>query len=199
MPDTFDIKFEFLPPELKMKLWVLGLDANTSKVAIAYSDGGFKTSIQYNYGGNIEAGFGYRRLTGTLGYNPTSADHTIDFGLVYQGFRFDSKVDITQRSVGVGLGYGRKLLPFPDELASTFNAANGGLMSMARDIDAAPGNPLAWWHMHSDDVQTIGKAISAGQQIADQKKETDKIGVGLRLNYNPQTGFTIWGGVGVSF
>jgi hypothetical protein len=70
---------------------------------------------------------------------------------------------------------------------------------MARDIDAAPGNPLAWWHMHSDDVQTIGKAISAGQQIADQKKQTDKIGVGLRLNYNPQTGFTIWGGVGVSF
>ena len=42
---NFDVKFSALPPELQMKLWVLGLDANTSKVCIAYRPGAFTTSL----------------------------------------------------------------------------------------------------------------------------------------------------------
>jgi len=52
--DFFDIKYSLLPPDLQMKLWVLSLDANTSRVNLVYSPGTFRTSLAYNYGGNLE-------------------------------------------------------------------------------------------------------------------------------------------------
>ena len=57
----FDVDFSALPPELQVKLWVLSLDADTSRVNLAYRPGSFRTSLAYNYGGNIEASFGMRR------------------------------------------------------------------------------------------------------------------------------------------
>jgi hypothetical protein len=63
----FNVKFKLLPPDLQVKLWVLGLDANTSKVNIAYSPGSFVTSLAYNYRGNAEACLGIQRFTTTIG------------------------------------------------------------------------------------------------------------------------------------
>jgi hypothetical protein len=133
MADKFDIDFKLLPPDLQMKLWVLALDANTSKVAIAY---------QAN---------------------------------------------------------GASLLPFPNELATTFNAAGTGLASMADDIGQAPNNPLAWYKLHSNDVGTITKAVNLGQQIDKLSDKSNRFGIGLRLNYAQATGLTIYGGAQLSF
>jgi hypothetical protein len=199
MGDKFDIKYTLLPPQLQMQLWVLALDANTSKVNLAYSPGTFKTSLGYEYGGNLQASLGIRRYSLTLGVNPASGDTNLQLGMVYRGFNFAASTDIGKSSVGVGLTYGRKLLPFPDELGTVFNAANGGLLSMAGDIGAAPNNPLAWYKLHSDDVGAIGKAVGLGRQIADQGKSSDRVGFGLRLNYAPQSGLTLYGGVALSF
>ena len=44
----FDIDFKLLPPELQLQLWILALDADTSKVALAYMPGKFRTSLSYN-------------------------------------------------------------------------------------------------------------------------------------------------------
>jgi hypothetical protein len=55
MGNEFDIAFKLLPPQLQMQLWVLALDANTSKVNLAYRSGSFLTSLAYNYGGTVEA------------------------------------------------------------------------------------------------------------------------------------------------
>ena len=76
---SFDISFKALPPDLQMKLWVLALDANTSKVAIAYKNGAFTTSLAYNYGGNVEAAVSLQRgLSTTVGVNP--ADGQVNLG-----------------------------------------------------------------------------------------------------------------------
>lgn len=163
MGDSFDIAFKGLPPDLQMKLWVLALDANTSKVSIAYRPGSFVTSLAYNYGGNVQAALSVRNVTTTAGVNPTNGN--LDLGLVYRGFNFGTSASFTQKSASLNLGYGAQLLPFPDELSSIFNSANGGLQSMTRDISAAPNNPLAWYKLHSNDANAIGKAISTGQQI----------------------------------
>ena len=72
MPDTFDIKYTLLPPELQAHLWVLGLDANTSKVNIAYQAGAFRTSLAYNYGGSLEASIGIQRYKLSVSLNPSS-------------------------------------------------------------------------------------------------------------------------------
>jgi hypothetical protein len=190
--NDFDIDFKLLPPKLQMQLWVLALDANTSKVNLAYRSGAFRSSWAYNFGGNLEASLGIRRFSITAGVNPGNGD--MGAGLVFRGFRFGTAASVTKRSVGLNFGYGARLLPFPWELASTFNSAAGGLQSMTRDIRSAPDNPLAWYNLHSDDVTAISNAIRAGQQIAGQGKGWNRFGVGLRLNYNPQTKLMIYGG-----
>ena len=203
MPDNegtgtgFDIKFEMLPPKLQMQLWVLGLDANTSKVNIAYKSGGFTTGLAYNYGGNIEASMSLPRFSTTLGVNPGNGD--VNLGLAFRGFTFGSSASIANKSVGFNFGYGASLLPFPPELSATFNSAAIGLQSMAGNIGSAPNNPLDWYKMHSNDVTAITSAVSLGQQIAKSGDKDNRFGVGLRLNYTPQTGFMIYGGAALMF
>jgi hypothetical protein len=197
MDKEFDIDFSLLPPKLQMQLWVLALDANTSKVNLAYRSGSFVTSLGYNYGGNVEASLSVRRVSTTLGVNPSSGD--VDLGLAFRGFRFGASASLTRPSAGLSLSYGASLLPFPWELSNTFNAAAGGLQSMAADISAAPNDPLAWYKLHSNDVTAISNAVSAGQQIAAQGESSSPFGVGLRLNYNTQSGLVIYGGAQLRF
>ena len=197
MSDSVDIKFTLLPPRLQMQLWVLALDANTGKVAIAYQPGAFRSSLAYNYGGNVEASLGVRRFSTTLGVNPSNGD--VDLGLVYQGFRFGTSASVSGGKFGISLSYGESLLPFPDELAKTFNAAGSGLPSLVRDIDRAPDNPLAWYRMHSDDVGAVNKAVSLAQQIQKHGGTGNGLGAGLRLNYSQASGLTIYGGVQMTF
>jgi hypothetical protein len=197
MDDTFDIDFTMLPPKLQMQLWILALDADTSKVNIAYKHKAFLTNLTYSYGGNVEAALSIRRFTAKAGLNPGNGD--VNFGLVFKGFKFGTTANFTKDAVGIEIGYGGTLLPFPEELTGTFNSAGHGLQSMAGDIQAAPDNPLAWYKMHSDDAKVLGKAITVGRQIAEKNKAENQLAVGLRLNYIPQFGFTIYGGVQFQF
>ena len=194
---AFDIDFKLLPPKLQMHLWILALDANTSKVNIAYKSGSFLTGLAYNYGGNLEASLSVRRITTTVGVNPSNGD--VNLGLVFQGFRFGTSASISQKSLGFNFGYGATLLPFPWELSSTFNSAAVGLQSMAGDISSAPNNPLAWYKLHSNDVTALSKAVTLGQQIAKQGDKSNSLGFGLRLSHTPQTGLTIYGGAALMF
>ena len=188
----FDVKFGALPPRLQLRLWVLALDANTSKVNLAYKPGRFRTSLGYNYGGNLEASFGVRRFSTTAGVNPSSGD--FDLGVVFRGFRFGSSYRVQQRSIGFNLGFGSKLLPFPAELAPIFNSAAGGLHNVLPNIGSAPDNPLQWYGLHSDDIGAISQAISTGQRINSVANDSNRFGFGLRLNYAPATGLVIYGG-----
>jgi len=197
MSNGFDIEYKLLPPKLKLQLWVLALDANTSKVNIAYRRGAFRTSLAYNYGGNVQAALSRKRLTTTVGFHPGT--HDISAGLVFRGFKFGTTANIGKSSVGAAFGYGSALLPFPAELSTTFNSGAAGLQSMAGTIRSARNNPLAWYNLHSDDVTAITKAVSAGQKIAKYGRSKDNFGIGLRLNYTPQTGFTIYGGAQFRF
>src|SRR5271169_828926 len=181
---TFDIKFSALPPDLQVKLWVLGLDANTSKVCILYRAGAFTTNLNYNYGGNVQAALSIRRLSTTVGVNPSSGQ--VDLGMVYRGFNFGTSANFTKKSGGLNLSYGASLLPFPAELSSVFDSAAGGLQNMAKDIRAAPNNPLTWYKLHSDDVTAVSGAVSAAQGIS-KMGSSDRFGAGLRLTYTQQT------------
>jgi hypothetical protein len=72
-------------------------------------------------------------------------------------------------------------------------------MSIARDIRSAPNNPLDWYNLHSNDIAAIGKAVSAGQQIANSNKGSQRFGAALSLTHDQQTGLTIHLGAGVFF
>jgi hypothetical protein len=169
-------------------------------VSLAYSLGAFRTSLAYNYGGNLEASLGRYRLGDPLvkvGFNPSNSD--LSAGLVFRGFNFGTSANVTRRTFSLSAGYGRELLPFPAELDRVFNAANGGLMSMAGDMRSAPNNPLRWYNLHSNDTDAISRAVSTGRQIADSNKGSQRFGAALGLTQTPQTGLTIHLGVGVFF
>ncbi len=51
----------------------------------------------------------------------------------------------------------------------------------------------------SNDASAIAKAVSTGQQITKLADTSDSVGVGLRLSYTAQTGFTIYGGLLLKF
>lgn len=209
--DSFDIDFKLLPPALQLKLWILALDADTSKVNLAFRPGQFRTSLAYNYGGNIEASIGIRQTTGTFKLNPGTG--AFDLGLVYRGFRFNSATDIAQGSQGVSVGfkewslaasanftkpavglslnYGTALLPFPAELADTFGKAAAGLNNTLGSLGDAPTNPLAWYRLRSNDIDTIKAAVDAGKKLIPPKTPGPQFGAGVRLNCSPQTGLVI--------
>jgi hypothetical protein len=81
----------------------------------------------------------------------------------------------------------------PWEMTNTFNLGAAGLRSVAGDLGSAPNNPLDWYGLHSDDISAISKAVSLGQAIS-KAGSGDRFGVGLRLNYNEQSGLVIYGG-----
>jgi hypothetical protein len=199
MGDKFDIKYTLLPLDLQVKLWVLALDADTSKVNLAYSAGAFRTSLAYKYGDAAVAALGVRAYTLKIGFNPTSREINVDLGLRFRGFDFDGSANVTRRTVGVGISYGREIVPFPDELQTAFNRANGSALRMVRDAPSASNNPLTYYKLHSDDVSAISQGIKAGQQLMDYGKGSDRLGAALRLNYAPQTGLTVYGVLQYSF
>lgn len=197
MGNEFDVDFKLLPPRLQMQLWVLALDANTSKVNLAYRSGSFRTGLAYNYGGNVEASLAIRRVTTTVGVDPANGD--VDLGVAFRGFNFGVSASVQQQSFGAGISYGATLLPFPQELSATFQTAGQGVTNMAGDLDAARTNPLAFYNLHSDDVSAISSAVSVGQQIAKLKESPQRFGAALRLNYTPQTGLVVYGGAQLRF
>lgn len=191
-PSAFDVDYKLLPPSLQMKLWLLSLDADTSKVNLAYKKGFLKTSLEYSYGGSVEASVGIRRFTGSLAFNPSNKD--VDLGLVFKGFNFKASASPSTSGFGVNVGYGAPLLPMPAELTATFQAAGASVITMGGDSRLALNDPLKFYSIHSDDVDAITKAVSAGQSIAKTKSGSESFGVGLRLNYTPATGLVIYGG-----
>jgi hypothetical protein len=210
MPDpkndgSFNIDFKLLPPDLVVKLWTLGLDANTSKVNIAYQEGAFTTALSYNYGGSLSASVAYRPDAAKLSLGVDPSNGKLDLGLVYRGFNFSASENVQQSSTSLSLGYGAPLLPYPDVLADSFRAANASLQRMVGDSGSALQNPLSYYNLHSNDVTAIGKAVGMGQAIynsgknSDANNKSDSFGVSVKLNYTPQSGLVIFGGVGWRF
>ncbi len=198
MSDHFDIDFAALPPELKLKLWVLALDADTGKVNLAYRKGAFKTALSYSYGGAISASTSVRRFSGRIGVSPVNGD--VDLGLVFKGYRFGANVSPSKGSGGASLGYGAALLPFPTELRDVFGKGGAAATRLAPSLPGAADNPLAWYNLRSDDVSAVSRAIGMGQKIYKAgKPSAQKFGVGLRLNYDKTMGLTIYGGAQLRF
>lgn len=190
---SFDIDYSLLPPSLQLRLWVLSLDANTSRVRLSRDFGNISAGFNYNYGGALSADISTGGFRGSLGVDPSNAN--LSLGGSYGGFNASATGNIGQRSFGFNLGYGSPLLPFPSQLNSIFSSGAQGLGNVVGDISSAPNNPLAWYGLHSDDISTISTAVKTGMQIHNQQTSSQRFGAGLRLSYSPLTGITIYGGV----
>lgn len=197
MPDTFDINLSLLPPKLQLHLWILGLDANTSKVNIAYQRNSFRTGLAYNYGGNMEAFLSTNRFSSTVGVDPSSGD--IDLGVVYRGYNFNAAGNVQRKNLSLGVSYGAGLFPFPAELTNTFNQGGMRASHIMSRIAAGERDPLALYKLYSNDQPTITEVRSIAGKISKVGNSPQRFGAGLRLNYTDQTGLVLYAGANLSF
>lgn len=193
----FDIDYSLLPPSLQLRLWVLSLDANTSRVRLSRDFGTISAGLNYNYGGALSADIRSGGIRSSFGVNPSNADLSLSGS--YGDFNLGATGNIGQRRFGLNLGYGAPLLPFPSQLASIFTSGEQGMRNIAGDIASAPNNPLAWYDLHSDDVSAITTAINTGRRIHKQQTSSQNFGAGLRITYSPDAGLLIYGGVQLIF
>ncbi len=197
MPDTFDINLSLLPPKLQLHLWILGLDANTSKVNIAYQSNSFRTGLAYNYGGNIEAFLSINRFSSTVGVDPSNGN--VDLGVVYRGYNFNASGNVQRQNLSLGVSYGAGLFPFPVELTNTFNQGGMAASHIMSRISAGERDPLALYKLYSNDEKTISEVRNTAGQISKVGNSSQRFGAGLRLNYTSQTGLVIYAGANLTF
>jgi hypothetical protein len=184
----FSFDYKLLPPELKLRLGSVMLQANTGSSELSFTRDMVKTYMGYSYGSDLYMGGSNRGFNYRLGFNPSSRQTSL--GLGYNKFGFSSSVNPEQKSFGLGLSYGAPLLPMPADLSAGYNRAESG----TRDILESAGNlsnPLDWYSQHKDSVKSVMDAVETTSKIA--KTEPGSFGAGLQFSYNPERGILIYG------
>jgi hypothetical protein len=186
----FEFDYNLLPPSLQFSLGQWMLEANTSQVALQFSQGFMRSRFGYNYGGNLTLGTQSPSSSFELGFNPHSP--ALSMSLTEDRFRFGANADLTTGGFGFNLGYGSKLLPMPFDLAGPVYGGWGGASSILGDIGNMQ-DPISFYQSHGDDIDSIMGAVKALQPLANESNQG--FGAGLRFSYNPQTGILIHAGV----
>ena len=188
---SFDFDFNALPPSLQISLGQWMLRANTSRTALQYTQGLMKYSLGYKYGSSITAGISSPGSSTSLGVDPHSGNTS--FNLRRDQFRFGASANPISNSYGLSLGYGSKLLPMPSALSDSVNAGWSGASNVLGGI---PGmqDPFSFYQAHGDDIDSIMKAVKSVSSL-DRDEDDPSFGAGLRITYNPENRWLIYGGV----
>lgn len=167
-----------LPPELQVKLWALGLHADTDAVAIKYKPGQIVTQLKYNYGGALEASVALPQQSLTLSLDPKLSGQ-----LVYKGFDFTGTLKGTPTSFGASLTFGAAPLPAPAMLEPVFNNAWSAIGRTWGDVAMAPSNPMEFLRIHKNDMKVIGEAAKAVQKVNGVDPTKATFGAGITFDY----------------
>lgn len=185
----FEFDFNLLPPSIQFSLGQWMLEANTSRVALQFTQGLMRTRFGYNYGGNLTLGSHRPSGSTELGFNPHSSE--MSFGLTQDRFRLGANANPTTGGFGFNLGYGARLLPMPFDLAGPVNAGGEATGRILGDLGNTP-DPITFYQNHGENIDEIMGAVKALQPLANE--EYQGFGVGLRFTYNPQSGALIHAG-----
>ncbi len=167
-----------LPPHLQLKLWTLGLDADTDAVAIKYQPGKIVTQLKYNYGGALEASVATSQQSLTLTLDPKLSGQ-----LVYKGFDFTATTKASATSFGASLTFGAAPLPAPAMLEPVFNNAWSAIGRTWGDVGTAPSNPMQFLRIHKNDMSVIGEAVKAAQKVNGVDPTKASFGAGISFDY----------------
>lgn len=151
--DLFDIKCSLPPPKLQMELWVLGIDG-TRTGECGLQPGTFGMSLAYNLRGNLKASLRRHRLENPLikvGPNPANRE-TLRRDSSVEVWISEPRRNVTRRSLGFSLGYGKELLLFPDDLSRDPEADGPRLMRVS-GMPRSPAQPIV---PHSGSVGSMG-------------------------------------------
>ncbi len=200
--NNFDIDFELLPPEIKLKIFELGMDADTKGVSISHKAKAFNTKFDFEYKGKASLNLDHGDLNHTLGYDIGSKN--LSYGGKYQDWNWGSNYNFNDNSVGLSIGYGAGLRPSREERANNFGnkmkagfeGAEGAIGSLGSAFD----DPVKYAEDQKDNIKAITKAVSEARKLSKMKNSTKtEFGAGLRFGYSQDSGVSIFVGAQLRF
>lgn len=192
--DNFDIDFELLPPELRLKIFELGLNADVKGVSISHQAKSLSTKFNFEYDGAASLNMDHGDLNHTLGYDFGSSN--LSYSGQYRDVNWGSNYNIDQKSFGLSVGYGAPLRPSQKDVNNTFQAGAEGLNNVAGNISSVTDDPVKYAEDNKDNIKAITKAVSMARKIRKMENKTE-FGAGLRLGYSKEQGLSIF--VGAQF
>lgn len=198
--NNFDIDFDLLPPELKLKIFEMGLDADVKGVSVSHKAKAFSTKFNFEYKGKASLNMDHGDLNHTMGYDIGAKNLT--YGGKYQDWNWGSNYNFSDNSFGLSVGYGAGLQPSREQMANDFGnkmragfeGAEGAIGSLGSAFD----DPVKYAQDNQDNIKAITKAVSAARKISKMKDKTE-FGAGLRLGYSQQGGLSIFVGAQMRF
>lgn len=194
--DNFDVDFDLLPPELRLKIFELGLDADVKGVSISHEAKSLSTKFNFEYDGAASLNLNHGVLNHTVGYDFGSSN--ISYGGQYKDFNWGSNFNAKDKSFGLNLGFGAPLRPSKDAVNNTFQAGTDGLNNVVGNISSVTDDPIKYAEDNKENIQAITKAVSMARKIKKMNNKPE-FGAGLRLGYTRDKGLSIFVGAQMRF
>ncbi len=210
--DWYSFDFEYLPPEMKLRLWRIVLDAKLTSSELSYIYDKAKVTGGYSYGSDVYLGGTFGDFSSRAGFDPSTYKTSLDFGydkfkiggtfepssykssvkFGYDQYGLSTSFDPSTRSFGFGFNYGVPLLPMPWDLSAKVYQGAGGLEDAITTF-GTPSNPFTWYGEHKESVSDVIGAVKSLMPLSDVK--SGDIGAGLQFSYNKTSGILICAGV----
>jgi hypothetical protein len=171
-----------LPPELRLRLGPLGLNADTSSAGLTLGSDRRQFNAGYEYGGDITAGLRFDGLNAGLGVNPGSGALSLNGS--YRDFNFGANADFGAGTGGFRLGYGAPLPPNLADFSATMQRGGEALTNVVPALPGALGNPLGFYNAHSSNISAITSAASTAAGLRAPTGPT--FGANLTGNFSPE-------------
>lgn len=194
--DNFDIDFDLLPPELRLKIFELGLNADVKGVSISHQAKSLGTKLNFGYDGAASLNLDHGELDHTLGYDFGSSN--LSYAGRYKEVNWGTNYNIDQKSFGLSLGFGAALRPSKEDVNNTFQAGAEGLNNVAGNISSITDDPVKYADDNKDNISAITKAVSMARKIRKMNNKPE-FGAGLRLGYSPERGLSVFVGAQMRF
>jgi hypothetical protein len=188
--DAFSFNFDFLPPEMKMKLGMFMLQVNTGSSELSFTQDLMKTTLGYSYGGDLYLGSSGGGYNSRFGFNPSSDQFSL--GLGYDQFRLSTSFNPVNPAFGLGLGYGSGLLPMPWALRDSVYKGEAAAENALGSIGSMT-NPYQWYTDNSGNIDSVMSTVKSVTSVGNATEGS--FGAGLNFTYNPQSGILIYGGM----
>ncbi len=182
-----EINFDVLPPDLKIRMWHLLFEADTSAVKLDYETKGLKTGLSYKYGGALSLHLKSGATSGSVGYTP--GENQFSLGLSHGPFNAGISATPDQQKYGFKLGVGDKLLPNPSSVGQTFTTGGTSAGSLLTGAPGALDDPIGFNTSHKSDIDNISKSVDLVKDITDAGKKKIRFGGDFSLSYDPEKKF----------
>ncbi|WP_342360756.1 hypothetical protein [Terrarubrum flagellatum] len=217
---NFNAQFHLLPPDLKLSMGLLAMDANTSRVNLVYSRPSLNSikndeiGLQYNYGKKIELFLGRSTSRLVFGVDPRTGSSAvsmkhkglgastelnfkdrwlkIDLSYVYHGLDISAMAKWAETSTGRAADYGFNIGARPLPFFDLRTPATPA--DMRTTFNDAGATAIDIWNrkgLKSNDTAVLGRAATLIPQIANAQNNPPW-GAGVYVHMDERNNFTIF-------